>query len=120
MFSSAQLEQVDHEKLAVIETGSGDRTHRTTIWAVVDDGDVFVRSVRGARGRWYQRVLADPSVRLHVGNESLKANAVLSNDPESIERVSEALRRKYPKGSSLDSMLRPEVLPTTLRLEPTD
>jgi hypothetical protein len=120
MFNAAQLDQVDHEQLAVIETGAGDRTHRTTIWAVVDDGEVFVRSVRGARGQWYQRALVDPGVRLHVGNESLNANAVLSNDPASIERVSEALRRKYRKGASLDSMLRPEVLPTTLRLEPRD
>jgi hypothetical protein len=36
-----------------------------------------------------------------------------------IERVSEALRRKYARhGSSLARMLRPETLPTTLRLEP--
>ena len=45
--------------------------------------------------------------------------AVPVTDGVEIERVSEALRRKYARHrSSLASMLRPETLPTTLRLEP--
>jgi hypothetical protein len=40
-----------------------------------------------------------------------------ANNPESIERVSEALRRKY-RGRSLEMMLLPETLSTTLRLDP--
>jgi len=39
--------------------------------------------------------------------------------PEAIEAVSAALRKKYPRsGQSLQSMLRANVLDTTVRLDP--
>ena len=116
--SKSQLEILDDVKRVVIETRSGDRVVSTIIWVVVDEGDVFVRSVRGDGGKWYQRVLADPEVALRVGDDRFPFRAVPAGDPESVERVSEALRRKYSPGGSLDSMLLPEVLGTTLRLDP--
>ena len=118
--SSEELELIAGASEVVVETRSGDRHFRTVIWVVVDDGDVLVRSVRGEAGRWYQRALADPSVRLGVGIEWFPFRAVTVTNSEAIERASKALRRKYPKGRSLDSMLRAEVLGTTLLLEPVD
>jgi hypothetical protein len=98
------------------ETGS---TRRTTIWIVADGGQVYVRSVRGPGGKWYQRLRADPQGAVHVAGTRTPVRAVPVSDASEIERVSEALRRKYARhGSSLASMLRPETLPTTMRLEP--
>src|SRR3712207_3827411 len=37
--------------------------HETVIWVVVVDGDAFVRSVRGGKGRWY-REASDRKVQL--------------------------------------------------------
>ena len=85
---------------------------------VADGGDVYIRSVRGDSGRWYQRVLKDPAVTLDVAGTRIPAIAVLANDPESAARATEALRRKYPNSASLRSMIRPEVVGTTMRLEP--
>jgi len=116
--SNSQLEILDEVKRVVIETRASDRVIGTIIWVVVDDGDVFVRSVRGDEGKWYQRALADPEVALRVGDDRLPFRAVPAADPESVERVSDALRRKYNPGGSLDSMLKHEVLGTTLRLDP--
>lgn len=116
--NAEQLETLDEVKTVVIETRSGERTIGTIIWVVVDSGDVFVRSVRGESGKWYQRVLANPEVALRVGDDRLHFQAVAAADPDSVERVSAALRRKYPPGGSLDSMLRPETLGTTLLLAP--
>ena len=116
--SADQLETLDEVKTVVIETRSGERTIGTIIWVVVDSGDVFVRSVRGESGKWYQRALANPEVALRVGDDRLNFRAVAADDPGSVERVSQALRRKYPPGGSLDSMLRPETLGTTLLLAP--
>jgi hypothetical protein len=101
----------------VIETKRGDRIYRTVIWVVVDEGVVFVRSVRGDVGRWYRRATVEPSVALRVGDDRFEFVAVPADDPDSIERVSEALRRKY-RGRSLEMMLLPETLDTTLRLDP--
>ncbi|HUG09008.1 MAG TPA: nitroreductase/quinone reductase family protein [Acidimicrobiia bacterium] len=117
-FTPDDLLLLEETREVRIETRRGDRTYRTVIWVVVDDGAVFVRSVRGESGRWYERVLADPDVVLHVAGRQIAARAESAADDESVELTSAALRRKYPPGQSLDSMLRPEVLDTTLRLDP--
>jgi hypothetical protein len=103
-----------------IETSEGDGApvHRTTIWAVVEGGDVYVRSLRGTGGRWYRELMANGEGVVHVDGESYPVRAVLAADPESIERASEGLRRKYPASRSLDSMLVEDILETTVRLEP--
>jgi hypothetical protein len=85
---------------------------------VVDGDDVFIRSVRGPRGRWYRELKASGEGALIVGRERIPVRAVQADDHESIERASRALREKYRPGGSLQSMLRPETLPTTLRIEP--
>ena len=101
----------------VIETRKGDRVIGTVIWIVVEGDDVYVRSVRGESGRWYQRAMANPDVALRVGDTRFEFTAVSANDPDSIESASDALRMKY-RGRSLENMLLPETLGTTLRLEP--
>ena len=103
-----------------IETrrGEGAPVHRTTIWAVVDSGDVFVRSLKGPNARWYRELMSDPAAVLHAQAEEFPVQAVQAGDPESVERTSEALRRKYSDSRSLASMLDDEILDTTVRLEP--
>lgn len=92
--------------------------HRATIWIVVDGDSAYVRSVNGSGGRWYQDLLANPAGALHVDGRRIPTTAVPATDPDSIERVSAALKRKYARDPSMPSMLRPETLDTTLRLEP--
>lgn len=103
-----------------IETQAPDKPPRTTtVWVVVADKEVFVRSVRGERGRWYRSAVANPAVAVHVDGRKLSATAIRADDPASIERASEALKVKYARqGGSLTAMLQPHTLPTTLRLEP--
>lgn len=117
-FDPHDLEMLDDNREVVIETRASGRTFRTVIWIVVDGGEVFVRSVRGPSGKWYQRALVDPEVTILVGDRRLSARAIHAPDHASIDRTSAALRAKYPVSRSLDSMLRAEVLETTMRLEP--
>jgi hypothetical protein len=44
--------------------------------------------------------------------------AVPATDPDSVARTSAQLQRKYAGTSEVDSMVRDEILNTTLRLEP--
>jgi hypothetical protein len=92
--------------------------HRVPIWVVVDDaGRVLVRSWRGARGRWYRDLRANPTGRLHVGDRWAPFRAELAADPERVEACSRALSEKYARArGSLAEMLVDEVLPTTLEL----
>jgi hypothetical protein len=103
-----------------IETSRGEDSpvHRTTIWAVVDGGEVFVRSLRGPRGRWFRELIATGDGVVHVDGDSYPVRAVQAADAESIERTSEGFRRKYGQSRSLDSMLADDTLETTVRLEP--
>lgn len=117
-FDQEDLRVIDDTGEIEIETKRGGRTYRTVIWIVVDDGEVFVRSVRGASGKWYQRARAEPEVAVHAAGRRIAARAHPAADEDSVERTSAALRRKYRPGRSLDSMLRPESLETTMRLDP--
>jgi hypothetical protein len=95
-----------------------DPGRRTTIWVVVEDGEAYVRSYRGAAGRWYRELAANPLAVLHADGESIAVRALPAPDAESVERASAGYRRKYAGDPDLASMLRDEILPTTLRLEP--
>ncbi|HEU0235764.1 MAG TPA: nitroreductase/quinone reductase family protein, partial [Candidatus Limnocylindrales bacterium] len=118
-FSTDDLALLDRSEEVDIETRApGGDPHRAVIWVVVDAGDVFIRSVRGERGRWYRDAVANPAVALLVGRRRLTATAIAASDPDSVERVSAALRRKYAADPALATMLREHTLPTTLRLEP--
>lgn len=106
-------------KEVLIETRSGEHSYRTVIWVVEGDGYLYIRSFLGDSGVWYQRTLTDPKVALIVGDVRVDFRAVPAVDERSIELASERFREKYPNSRSLAAMLVPEVLHTTLRLEPT-
>lgn len=91
-----------------------------TIWIVVADGRVYVRSYRGPDGRWYRQLASDPHATLHVDGRGLPVRATQVTDPATIDRVSRAFRDKYEQRwpSETAAMLIERVLPTTLVLSP--
>ena len=88
------------------------------IWIAVADEEVFVRSARGAKGRWYRDLLTDPRTTLEVVGRRLAVQAIATSDPQSIDRASRAYLRKYEPSPYAQSIVKADVLPTTLRLEP--
>lgn len=119
-FDAATLRRIDAAYEVDIETTRPDGTSRKTIiWAVVEGGEVFVRSVRGDRGYWYQAALDRPTdVCLLVDGKRLDVQAVAVSDEALIERCSNGLSQKYGADPSLPTMLRKGVLATTIRLVP--
>ena len=88
------------------------------IWVVVVGDEVFVRSVRGGRGRWYRDLAAGGSATLEFAGRRLAVQALPANDTASIERASREYLRKYQPSPYAQSIVRAEVLQTTFRLEP--
>jgi hypothetical protein len=84
----------------------------------VDDGDVFIRSMRGGSGRWYRELIANPDAVVHADGEAIPVRAVHAPDSESVERANAGLRRKYGDSRSVQSMLEDDILDATVRLEP--
>ena len=88
------------------------------IWVAVAEQDVFVRSARGARGRWYRDLLADGRATLEVAGRRLAVQVIPSGDAQSIDRASRAFLGKYEPSPYAPTIVKADVLPTTLRLEP--
>ena len=118
-FSEDDLARLRAAEEVDIETQAPEgAVHTTTIWLVVDGDEVFVRSVRGAAGRWFREATANPAVAVHVDGRRLAATAIPAPDPDSMERVTNAVIAKYTGISGFDSMQNPDIFPATLRLEP--
>jgi hypothetical protein len=122
VFDPDTLQTLDRAYEIDIETSRGDGApvHRVTIWIAVDGDAAYVRSVRGPTGRWYRELLANPRGAIHVAGRRLDIVAEPATDAATITRVSDALKRKYePRWPGpLAPMLREQVLPTTLRVQP--
>ncbi len=118
-FSTEDLDLLDRTQEIGIETQAPEKAaRRTVIWVVVDDGEVFVRTYRGAGSRWFRDIEANPAVAVHVGGKRLPATAIPATDPDSIERTSAGYLRKYSGDPAAKVMIKPDILDTTLRLEP--
>ena len=88
------------------------------IWVVVADDKVFVRSARGAAGRWYRDLLADRRATLDVAGRQVAVQAIPANATDSLAQASQAYVGKYDPSPYTQSVLKPDVVATTLRLEP--
>ncbi len=113
-----RLAQTEEIQIETRRPGAGAAAHRTTIWVVVIGDDVFIRSFHGIAGRWYQEIKANPAAAVHVGGERIPVRAMPVTNDATTEQVSDAYRQKYGNDPYLPSMVRNEILMTTLRLEP--
>ena len=121
-FDAQTLALLDETEEVRIETRRDEDApeHRTIIWVVVTGGEVFVRSVRGPKGRWYREISSHPEGALHAGDTRIPVRAASATEESTVEAVSEAIRSKYEQSAPgpTAAMLRPETLPTTLKLSP--
>lgn len=116
-FDTDTLHQLRDAREVAIRT----EKHRDTavvIWAAVANDEVFVRSVRGNKGRWYRDLAAGGSAMLEFAGRRLAVQVVPVSDADAIESASREYLRKYRPSPYAEAMVRAEVLPTTLRLQP--
>lgn len=121
-FDTETLNLLDKTNEVRIETrrDADSPAHRTIVWVVVVDGEVYVRSVRGTKGRWFREISSNPEGALHVGQRRIPVRAAPATDDSTVEAVSDAYRSKYEGylPGPTAAMVRPEVLQTTLKLSP--
>ena len=116
-FDAEMLRQLRDAREVAIRTDKHPKTG-VVIWVVVADSEVFVRSVYGTRGRWYRDLAAGGAATLEFAGQRLAVQAVPESDVGAINRASDEYLRKYQPSPYAQAMVKPEVLPTTLRLEP--
>jgi hypothetical protein len=113
LLANTQIIQIETRR-----PGAQAPTRRTIIWVVVVGDNVYVRSVRGQAGCWYQNLKANPVAVVHVDGHRISGRAVPVTDDVAIKQVNDAYRLKYYNDPYMPAMMRDEILPTTLRLEP--
>ena len=122
-------ERFDHHTLVRLEeadeiemrTPRGDgSTSSRPIWVVVVDGAPYVRSYQGERGAWYRRARADGRANIGVEGDNVAVRVVPDTGGDLDARVSRAYHDKYGRRSPgpTEAMVTPQVVATTLRLEP--
>ncbi|MGH9303871.1 MAG: DUF2255 family protein [Acidimicrobiales bacterium] len=103
-----------------VVVASGGQEVRTPIWVVTVGPFAYVRSYRGATGRWYRYASASSSFAIEIGDDDVVVQHVPVTDPVTLEQVSAAYLTKYAGESETPDMVTPEVVATTLRLVPID
>jgi hypothetical protein len=112
------------EEVQMLVPGPDGSMTSRPIWIVVVDGAPYVRSYRGRRGKWWQRVREDRRGVLRVGRTRVpfaaKPLTARELEGELNRRVSEAYEEKYGRRWPEDvrTMVGKEVADTMLRLEP--
>jgi hypothetical protein len=116
-FDAATLELLRTTPEVCILAGRN-KARPVTIWIVVVDDAVFVRSVRGPRGKWNTAARADGQATLEVDGRQLPVQVAPVGDAATVDAVGRAFLTKYAASPYAKSMAAPETLPTTLRLDP--
>ena len=116
-FAADVLDALRSRKEVGIRTRQNQR-RPVTIWVVVVDDAVFVRSVRGPRGKWYLAARADGEAILVIDQRELPVRVTSATGPADTAAVSEAILSKYAASPYAKMMVSDEIVPTTLRLDP--
>ena len=116
-FDAETLRELRDVREVSIRTEKHPKT-AVVIWVVAADDEVFVRSVKGARGRWYRDLAAGGLATLEFAGRRLAVQVIPVSDPDAIARASGEYLRKYRPSPYAQAMVKSEILSTTLRLEP--
>ncbi|WP_028660471.1 DUF2255 family protein [Nocardioides insulae] len=86
------------------------------VWHVAVDGSLYLRSVRGEAGAWYQGVRATGHGVIEGGGD--RAEVTFSRDDSLDDAIDRAYHDKYGDGSPVRAITSPAAVATTLRVDP--
>jgi hypothetical protein len=86
------------------------------VWHVVVDGALYIRSVRGTNGQWYQGVTQHFEGAISWDGETREVS--YANDASCDAAIDAAYRAKYGTGSPVRAITSADARATTLRIDP--
>ncbi|GAA1525964.1 DUF2255 family protein [Kribbella lupini] len=111
----ATLDRIDEIRVAGRRKDGSLRT-LTIVWHVVVDGSLYVRSVRGAEGAWYQGVVHHHEGAIAWDGETRAVSFIPDTTVD--DQLDAAYYKKYGTGSSSQAITNAAARATTLRVEP--
>jgi hypothetical protein len=118
-FSAHQLEALDGAKSLGVRSGSSHRY--TTVWVVVVEGRVFVRSWNDKQSGWFRAFLADPNGMIRLRDQEIAVRGIRSRSQRLRQGVTAAYAAKYESKASrkwVQGFAEPARLDWTLELVP--
>jgi hypothetical protein len=92
-----------------------------TMWMVTDDGDLYVRAVKGVNGPWYRYLRGTDLAHVAAGGVDADVRAQdASTDPDLADRLDAAYQEKYARypAAPVRSVLNELARGSSLRLIP--
>ena len=74
----------------------------TRTWALVVDGDVYVRAANGQDSRWYRAAIAQRAGRVRVADRTLEVT--FERAPSDVDGIDLTYEAKYPGSSAVPVM----------------
>jgi hypothetical protein len=120
-WTSQELAKIGHAEELAIASRRPDGTLRSfvTIWVVLADGDLYVRSVKGRSGIWFRGAQAAGEGRIRAGGVERDV-AFEEAGPDVHAAVTAAYHEKYDRYGPgiVGTVVSAESATTTLRLVP--
>ncbi len=95
----------EHQTIAV-ETKS-DNPHSVTTLCFIHNGELHIPSETGSKKTWAQNVVADPRIRIKIGDKIYLARAERVTDID-LDAVRSSIVRKFPEFANQDPETTPE------------
>lgn len=120
--SSAALDHLARTGTVRLATTTRDgREIVTKIWAVVVDGQAYIRNGYGDSSQWYRRIQRTKTAAFIDGRNRYEVTVDNVGDEETNLRVDDEFSRKYAgSGSALRMMITGDVRLSTMRVTPVD
>lgn len=79
-------------------TVTGRKTGRkitNTVWFVLEGKTLYLLPVKGTDSEWFKNVLANPTIKISIGDAEGEFKATPTTDPNLVSSVVEKFRKKY-------------------------
>jgi hypothetical protein len=119
-FSEDDLKKIDEaDDLHISPFREDGKTYGTPtwIWAVVVNGDLYVRAYHGVHSKWYKSVLSQKGGRIHAAGMMKEVTfELVQGDINNV--IDEAYKTKYSSSSYLSPMISDRARAATVKIIP--
>lgn len=114
----AEINAADDLKIALFRADGITYGTPTWIWAVLVDGELYVRAYNGKNGRWYQSAIQQKSGRIYAAGYTKDVVFEPVTDENLNAKIDEAYKVKYSNSPYLAPMISQRTKEATVRIMP--
>lgn len=114
-----RIDEADDLKISPFRADGVTYGTPTWIWAVVVDGELYVRAYNGKHSRWYQSAIEQKAGRIHAAG-IIKEVTFKPVEGDINTQIDEAYKRKYSESPYLSPMISRRAAAATVKIIPNN